>query len=111
MSAMIFYVIGMVFGQSYNLNYVKPLNWVQTHWTKRAARAVLGAFVATGLYALFFLFMRDNSDTATVYFFRNALPAFTISFIMYGVFPVLCKRLGLVASNNPSFTTPRSKST
>jgi len=54
MSAIIFYAIGMVFGQSYNLNYVKPLNWVHTHWTKRVVRAVIGTAIAAGLYSLFF---------------------------------------------------------
>jgi hypothetical protein len=111
MSAMIFYVIGMVFGQSYNLNYVKPLNWVHTHWTKRAVRAIIGAFVAVGLYAFFYFLMRNNRDQSTVYFFRYALPAFVISFIMYGFFPVVCKKIGLVATHTPAIQISRSRST
>lgn len=108
---MIFYVVGMVFGQSYNLNYVKPLYWVHTHWIKRATRALIGAVLAVGLYAFIFFLMRNNRDQSTVYFFKYALPAFLISFIMYGVFPVVCKRMGLVATHIPTFQKPRSRST
>lgn len=59
---MIFYVVGMVFGQSYNLNYVKPLYWVHTHWAKRTARALIGAALAVGIYAIFLFVMRNNRD-------------------------------------------------
>ena len=110
-SAIIFYAVGMVFGQSYNLNYVKPLDWVHTHWSKRVLRAILGSFVAVGIYLLFIFIMKNNRDQSTVYFFRYAFPALLISFFIYGVFPVVCLKLGLVETKTPKVEIYRSRST
>ena len=46
----------MVFGQSYSLNYVKPLLWVHTPWTKKLLRTLVGLAICISVYWLFYYF-------------------------------------------------------
>lgn len=87
----------MVFGQSYSHNYVKPLLWVHTAWLKKILRATIGAILATGIYVGFFELGKNNRDQSEKYLYMYALPGFVASFFSYGVFPILCKWVGLVA--------------
>jgi len=101
----------MVFGQSYNINYVKPLNWVHTSRLKRITRTILGVIIAAGLYAIPFTLLRNDRDQSTIFYLKFAFPAFMISFMMYGIYPILCKKIGLVDTISPIFDKPRSRST
>lgn len=78
----------MGFGTSYSLVYVDCLDWVHTTLFLRIARAVIGGVIGGGIYYCFILIpARDNP---TRYFFHYVLPALTLSFFIYGIFPVLC---------------------
>ena len=96
LSSSLFFVVGMVFGQSYAMNHVKPLLWVHTIWLKKVFRAVLGALLAIGIYFGFYKLGKNNQDLSEKYLFLFALPGFVISFFTYGLFPILCQRMGLV---------------
>lgn len=54
LSSSLFFVIGIVFGQSYAMNYVKPLQWVYTSWPKKLLRTILGATAAVAIYYAFY---------------------------------------------------------
>ena len=45
----------------------------------------------------------------TKFMFRFCMPALVISFIMYGVFPIMCKYMKLVANVSP-YVTKRQRS-
>ena len=52
----------MVFGQSYSLNYVKPLLWVHTSWPKKLLRMILGVAINGGVYAAFYYAAIDSPN-------------------------------------------------
>lgn len=110
-SAIIFFIIGMVFGQSYNINYVRPLNWVHTSRKKRLTRTILGVIIAASLYAIPYQLLKNDRDQSTIFYLKFALPAFFISFTIYGIYPIFCKKIGLVEVIVPVFEKPRSRST
>jgi hypothetical protein len=87
----------MVFGQTYSLNYVKPLLWVHTGPCKKFVRTVLGLALSGGIYFLCTYWVHSN-DHATKYFFKYLLPALLMSFFNYGLFPIFCNRVGLIIS-------------
>ena len=87
----------MVFGQSYAMNHVKPLLWVHTSWYKKLVRAALGASIAVGIYLGFYYLGKNNQDMSEKYLYLFALPGFVVSFFSYGIFPILCQLMGLVA--------------
>ena len=95
----------MVFGQSYSVQYVKPLQWVHTSWVKKFARTLLGCLVSVGLYVLFWGSIRTSSIQSTRYFFGFAAPALLISFFMFGLFPIACKYMGLVSKVTPNLNS------
>lgn len=84
----------MGFGTSYSLVYVDCLDWVHTILPFRIIRAILGG-VISGL-----VFWGFNSipahDNPTKYFFHFVIPNLLLSFFIYGLFPVLCWKIGLV---------------
>lgn len=93
-SAMLFFLIGMVFGQSYAIQFVQPLLWVGANWLKRVFRTLIGVGLAVCLYAPFYYGVRDLNDDTTRFMFLALIPALTISFLMYGVYPRVCKTMG-----------------
>ena len=64
-SALLFFLIGMVFGQSYSIQFVQPLRWVRTRWLKRVIRAVLGLFISCSMYLCFYFTVVHNDDDST----------------------------------------------
>jgi hypothetical protein len=90
----LFFITGMGFGISYSLVYVDCLDWVHTVLYLRLIRAVIGGAIAGGAY--YGLIMIPANDNPTAYFFHFVLPAFCISFFIYGIFPVICMKCGLV---------------
>jgi len=47
-TAILFFIVGMVFGQSYSLNYIKPLLWVHSEWWRRLIRCIIGTGLSIG---------------------------------------------------------------
>jgi hypothetical protein len=101
LTSSLFFVVGMVFGQSYVMNYVKPLLWVHTNWTKKILRATLGALLAMAIYIGFYEIGKENNDLSEKYLYLFALPGFLVSFFSYGIFPIICQWVGLVAKGEP----------
>jgi hypothetical protein len=91
----------MVFGQSYSVQYVKPLLWVYTPWPKKLLRTILGMALTVGIYAAFWATIYHSPIQSTRYFFGFAAPALFISFFMFGLFPIACKYIGLVRKFAP----------
>jgi hypothetical protein len=109
LTAILFYIVGMVFGQSYSVQHVKPLLWVQTSPCKRMIRTILGVTLAGLLYSPFYFGSKNTTSQMTKFMFRFCMPALVISFIMYGVFPIMCKYMKLVADVSP-YVTKRQRS-
>jgi hypothetical protein len=101
LTASLFFIVGMVFGQSYSVQYVKPLLWVYTPWPKKLLRTLLGLAVTVSIYAAFWYMVKDSSIYSTRFFFGFAAPALFISFFMFGLFPIVCKYIGLVRKFAP----------
>ena len=95
-TAILFYLIGMVFGQSYSLNYVKPLLWVHTPWHKKILRTILGIGICAGVYWVFWYFAITTTNEPTKFTFVFAVPFLLLSFFTYGFFPIICQKIGLV---------------
>lgn len=97
-SAIIFVLIGANFGQSFTLNFVKPLHWSHSQLWKRILRSVIGISLAIGVFKASDLMTSTTTDMATKYFFSFLLPNLLTSFFYFGIYPVLCKKIGLVIS-------------
>lgn len=95
-SSILISLIGIVFGQTYSLNYVRPLLWVYTPAWKRVIRTILGLSIAYGVFYAFDLVLAESNDIATRYFFGSALPMFLMSFFIFGLYPIICNKIGLV---------------
>lgn len=101
-TSVLFFIIGMGFGTSYSLVYVDCLDWVHTRLWKRLVRGVLGCGLVTGLF-IAYNYIPCN-DNPTRFFFRYTVPALSISFFTYGIFPILCNKIGLIdRSETPHF--------
>jgi hypothetical protein len=84
----------MGFGTSYSLVHVDCLDWVHTGAFRKLMRALLGCGIS---YIVFILLqMIPCNDNPTRFFFLYALPALFLSFFIYGVFPILCLKIGLI---------------
>ena len=86
----------MVFGWPYALHHFSALQWLNTTVWKRLIRMVLGLAIAIGVQYFFYWAVKQTNDIATRFFFGYALPNFLNSFFIFGLFPVICKRLKLV---------------
>lgn len=85
---------GMGFGTSFSLVYVDCLDWVHTSKILKLIRAIIGCGIIILVYWLCQLV--PAHDNPTRYFFHFVLPALTLSFFIYGVFPLLCLKMKLV---------------
>ena len=101
-TSILFFITGMGFGTSYSLVHVDCLDWVHTSALKRIARSVLGCGIVVAVYTAF-QYVPCN-DNPTRFFFRYALPALSLSFFIYGLFPIICLRIGLVDHREPIMT-------
>ena len=97
-TSVLLFVVGMGFGTSYSLVHVDCLDWVHTKLWHRLARAIIGTLIVTGFYIACLQIPGDNN--ATIFMFRYALPNFCISFFIYGIYPILCMRMGLVKDSS-----------
>ena len=88
----------MGFGASYALVYVDCINWVHTERWKRVVRTILGALISSAIYiGLKYI---PVSDTPTRVFLHYVLPYLSISFFIYGIFPILCLKMKLVSDED-----------
>jgi len=94
--SILFSLVGVVFGQTYSLNYVRPLLWIHTPLWKKLIRTIIGLSIAAGFNYLFFLFVKSSNDVATRFFFGRACPMFIMSFFIFGLYPIVCNKIGLV---------------
>lgn len=69
MTSVLFFIIGMVFGQSYAMNFIKPLLWVHTGWLKKITRAIIGSLIAIGVYVGFYFLGKNNKSQSQKYIF------------------------------------------
>jgi len=88
----------MGFGTSYSLVHVDCIDWVHTSLLKRIIRGLLGSAISVGTFYLYRLI--PTNDSPTKYFFHFALPCLQSSFFVYGIFPIICLRIGLVDKND-----------
>ena len=84
----------MGFGTSYSLVHVDCLDWVHSELYLRIIRGVLGCAISGAVF-FGFQFIPCN-DNPTRFFFLYALPALLLSFFVFGVYPILCQKIGLV---------------
>ena len=101
-TSILFFITGMGFGTSYSLVHVDCLDWVHTSVIRRIIRGFLGCGIMVGAFYLFQLI--PCNDNPTRFFFHYGLPALSLSFFIYGLFPLICLKIGLVQTD----TTPRS---
>lgn len=92
-SGQLFYILGMVFGQSLSIHYVYPLQWINASNGKKAVRAVIGLLLVISFFAMIYLpdAFLQNGDMATLYIWYYVMPAGAMSFVIYGLFPIMCK--------------------
>lgn len=84
----------MGFGASYSIEKVDCINWVHTSTKKRVIRGFLGCSITVIFYWLPQLIV--TSDPSTMFVIHNALPALMSSLFIYGWFPIICLKIGLV---------------
>lgn len=61
-TAILFFLIGMVFGQSYSLNYVRPLLWVHSELWRKVIRLILGCLISIAVVYFFYYTVRRTND-------------------------------------------------
>ena len=88
-------MIGMGFGTSYSIAYVNPFDWVHTKFYKRVIRGVVGTLLVWVIGFIFQKFVLVY-DQSTIYIVQRALPALLFSLFIYGCFPIICQKVGLV---------------
>jgi hypothetical protein len=93
-SSILFFITGMGFGTSYSLVHVDCLDWVHSEFYLRIIRGVLGCLISGSVFVAFQLI--PCNDNPTRFFFLYALPALSLSFFVFGIFPILCQKIGLV---------------
>jgi hypothetical protein len=84
----------MGFGSSYSLIYVDCLDWVKTSLVKRIIRGILGIAIVACVF-IGFRYVPSH-DNPTRFFFLYALPAMSLSFFTFGIYPIICLKIGLV---------------
>ena len=85
-----------MFGQTYSLNFVKPLLWVHTPlWKKIIRMLIVIVPVIAGQIFLKQLFDVDI-DEATSYVVSMAAINLVESYFIFGLYPILCKKMHLV---------------
>ena len=95
-SAILFVVIGMVFGWPYALHHFSALQWINTSMWKRIARMMIGVPITVGVQFFFLWAIKRTNDIPTKFFFGYAVPYFINSFFIFGIFPIVCKYMKLV---------------
>jgi hypothetical protein len=85
----------MAFGTPFSIAYVDPLEWVHTRFSKRLLRGILGCGIVLGLTFLIEEFV-PLGDQASIYIIHRAFPILLFSLFIYGLFPLLCQKIGLV---------------
>lgn len=85
-SSNLFYIIGLGFGTSYSLLEVDVFDFVNTHWLKKLARAILGCALAQGIYFIFEYLTNKEGTFLTRYTFNGIFPYFLVPFTVYGPF-------------------------
>lgn len=66
---------------------------------RKLLRLVLGLSISIGIAYFFFFITQHSNDQATKFFFIFFLPNALISFFIFGFFPIICNRIGLVISS------------
>jgi hypothetical protein len=98
-SGWIFYLQGAVFGCMFTAKQLSMYWWMTDYW-KRVVRAAVAGGFAYGVFALFglFDFQYDNST----YVFKYVAPLLIISFVVYGIMPILFAKVHLALTMSPS---------
>jgi hypothetical protein len=96
-TSILFFIVGMGFGTSYSLVHVDCLDWVHTMLHLRLIRGFAGSALAFGIFTAFQQI--PCNDNPTRFFFLYALPALSLSFFIFGVYPILCQKIGLVKTS------------
>mmetsp|Transcript_26007 Transcript_26007/g.32435 ORF Transcript_26007/g.32435 Transcript_26007/m.32435 type:complete len:194 (-) Transcript_26007:88-669(-) len=86
----------MIFGWPYAMHHFSALQWLNTKLWKRLGRMVIGVAIAVGVDYFFEWCVHEVNDLATKYFFGHALPGFLTAYWVFGLFPIVCKWMGLV---------------
>jgi hypothetical protein len=95
-TGILFFIIGMVFGQSYSLNYVRPLLWVHTEPWRKVIRLVVGVAVSGAFSYGMYKLVEKSNDQMTKYTGMFLIPNFIVSFFIFGLYPPFCKWIGWV---------------
>ena len=92
----LYVLIGAIFGQTYTLEYVKPLLWIYTPFWKKLLRTIIAIIpVFVLLYFLSPLFGQMNVP-ANIYILSSIVLNLACSFFIFGLFPIFCWKIGLV---------------
>jgi hypothetical protein len=66
---------------------------------RKILRLILGLSISMGVAYFFFFITKNSNDQATKFFFIFFLPNALVSFFVFGLFPIICNRIGLVISS------------
>ena len=93
----------MGFGTSYSIAYVNPFDWVHTKLYKRIIRGVVGTLLVwlAGFFIDSYILVYDQT---TIFLVHKALPALLFSLFIYGCYPIICQKIGLVDPEVPEIT-------
>ena len=97
-TGVLFVLIGANFGQSFAINFVRSVQWSHTPLWKRLVRSLLGLSLAIGVTESMALFTNKMTDFASQYFYSHLLTNLVLSFFIFGLYPVICSKCGLMIS-------------
>jgi membrane-associated phospholipid phosphatase len=93
-TAVLFSVIGAVFGAATATTTIENILWSETKLYKRVLRGLIGAFVVVIIF--FVVDYIPHEDHPTKYFFGNLIPHLVAAYCAFGLVPILSKYIGLV---------------
>ena len=90
------YPIGMVFGQSFSLLYVEPLRLIYSSWPIKIVRTFIGCVWTIGVTCLFIFIYSRSYGMLPRFVWAMFLPFFLNSFFIFGLWPFICSKVGLI---------------
>ena len=94
----LYVLIGAIFGQTYTLEYVKPLLWIYTPFWKKLLRTIIAIIPILALLYVSNPAFGGIQVPTNVYTLSLIVMNLVTSFFIFGLFPIFCWKVGLVIS-------------
>ena len=92
----IIWLVGMVFGTPFSLEYIDISEFIKTPMHKKIIRGILGVCFSLLLNFVFHKISNLYSDSLSQFIFGEFFPKMISSFFLYGPFLIICDKIHLI---------------